>query len=114
MSGFNEYFTDIAKEMKNNGLGHIAIERAKKAHRSAWEAANASRWTKCTDKLPPHGEPVLAKIKASDEVVAAYIVGDMWIEQHISYKPTEMFSTYRFEICRVGDGVITEWMEMPR
>ena len=72
------------------------------------------KWNQCKDTLPQHGETVLAKIKASGEVVAAYIVGDMWIEQHISYKSTEMFSTYRFEICRVGDGVITEWMEIPR
>lgn len=73
-----------------------------------------SKWIKCVDELPQSGVTVLAKIKTSGEIVAAYIIGDMWIEQHISYKPTEMFSTYRFEICRVNDGVITEWVEMPK
>ena len=72
------------------------------------------RWIKCKDRMPRHGVAVLAKIRGSGEVVAAYTIGDMWIEQHISYKPTEMFSTYRFEICRVNDGVITEWVEMPK
>lgn len=75
---------------------------------------NKQSWIKCKDLLPKQGKAVLIKVRASDEVLAAFLIGDTWIEQHNYYKHEKEFVLKKFEICRVNEGFITEWMEMPK